>query len=146
MGRYATLQQMTEYIQIQNKQRLPDVSHLKPFRAIVVIEEEVSSDWQYQTSRWLVNSGCFYMMAWGKDCSSWDDSVDFASAEINNYEEIPDESLVMTTWHKNDSIEEVIWFANHCAFHGDVEIEHSLILHISPQSRKDEILEMYRVA
>ena len=72
---------MIRYIQIQNNSDLPDIKNLNPFRAVVVIDEAISDEWQIKTSKWLVNSGCLYMMAWGNDCSSWDDSVDYANLE-----------------------------------------------------------------
>lgn len=50
-----------------------------PYRAIVAVEAAVEADWQAQVSDWLVRSGCRYMMAWGIECSGWDDAVDMAT-------------------------------------------------------------------
>ncbi len=136
---------MIEYILLNKNCDLPEISHFKPFRAIVVIESIVSSDWQYEVSKWLVNSGCLYMMVWGNECSSWDDSVDFASLEIYNYDEIPDESSVMTTWHDNESLEEVFWFDKYCALNMDQRLQNLLILHISVESKENEFIELHRV-
>ena len=66
---------MLRYVQVQDGSPLPDVSELKPYKAIVVVEDRPSQVWRDQASRWLVDSGCLYMMAWGEDCSSWDDNV-----------------------------------------------------------------------
>ena len=76
----------TYYLQINPNTDLPSIDVLKPFRAVVVVEESVMPEWQSRTSRWLVNSGCLYMMAWGNNPSSWDDSVDSANLEAFNYE------------------------------------------------------------
>lgn len=136
---------MIRYIQIQNNSDLPDIKNLNPFRAVVVIDEAISDEWQIKTSKWLVNSGCLYMMAWGNDCSSWDDSVDYANLEEWNYEEIPEQSSVMTTWHEKDSIEEVFWYAKYSAFHSVVDIKNLVILHISSTSKEKEFINMYKV-
>ena len=139
------MQPMTEYLLLNNNAGLPEISHLKPFRAIVVIENEVSSDWQYKVSKWLVSSGCFYMMAWGNECSSWDDSVDFANVELSENYEITDENLVMTTWHENTPIEKVFEFAKNPALFMNPELENLLILHIANESKEQQFKNMYRV-
>jgi hypothetical protein len=114
-----------------------------PNRTVVVIEQDVSPEWQAQISRWIVGSGCLFMMAWGKDCSSWDDSVDHANLEDFNYGEIPDDRFVMTTWHDDEPIEEAFWFCRYTAFHPDVELPYAYIVDISPAPRGDELLAMY---
>tara|TARA_R110002050_G_C8759699_1_gene499522 strand:- start:22 stop:444 length:423 start_codon:yes stop_codon:yes gene_type:complete len=140
------MQPMTEYLLLNNDDSLPEISHLKPFRAIVVIESEVASDWQYKVSKWLVNSGCFYMMAWGNECSSWDDSVDFANVELSENYEVTDENLVMTTWHENEPIEKVFEFAKNPALLMNPELKNLLILHIAKESKEQQFQNMYRVA
>jgi hypothetical protein len=67
----------------------------RPFRAVVVVEEPVSAEWRAVASRWLVDADCLYMMAWGHECSLWDDSVDFANLEVFNFGEVPDRNFVM---------------------------------------------------
>ena len=127
-----------EYLQLQSEGILPDISNLKPYRCVVVIEQDVSTEWLQKVSNWLCTTGCMYMMAWGKDCSSWDDSVDDANLEQFNYE-IPDDSFVMTTWHENELLKEVFWFAKHFANREDCEFKNTLILHISPLNKATEI-------
>jgi len=119
------------YIQIQNEGQLPDITHLKPFKCVVIIEQDVLPEWREKVSKWLVHSGCVYMIAWGKDCSLWDDAVDMENLEQFQYNEIPDESFVMTTWHDQESLEEVFWFAKHAAAHDIHKFLNTVILHIS---------------
>ena len=85
-----------------------------------------------------------YMMAWGKDCSSWDDSVDLANLKDFNFEEIPDEKFVMTTWHNNEPLEEVFWFSKRSAFHPNIEMQDTLIIHISDQNNEQGLLTRYK--
>lgn len=134
---------MLKYIQISAEADLPSMTVYKPFRAIVVVEEKVSDEWQAKVSGWLVNSGCLYMMAWGIECSSWDDSVDHANLEIYDYGDIPDDQFVMTTWHENKELKEVVWFSKHCALHDHVNIKNTLIIHISNIDKEKELMDLY---
>lgn len=117
----------------------------KPYRCVVVIEDQVSKDKQNEISDWLVATGCLYMMAWGPDCSSWDDSVDASNCEQFNYESIPEESFVMTTWHENESLDEVFWFAQNSTDEAcdGTPIDHTLILHVSVTDKRNKLLAAY---
>jgi hypothetical protein len=135
-----------KYIQLIPDTAPPDISGFNPFRAIVIVEENVAADWQHRISKWLVSSGCLYMMAWGVDSSSWDDCVDGANLEEWKSGDIPSDNFVMTTWHENESLEEVFWFAKHNAIHPSVEITNTLLVHISKSSKEDGLLDQYNRA
>lgn len=128
------------YIRIHPEEPLPDISHLQPFKAVVVIDDEVPQTWQWDVSRWLVSSGCRYMMAWGPECSSWDDSVDKANLEIFDYGEIPESEFIMTTWHEDEELSDVFWFCKHSAGHPFRKLDNAVILHISKEDKR-ELLE-----
>jgi len=132
-----------KYLQIPTGSQLPDISGFQPFRAVVIIENDSTPAWQSMASTWLVKSGCLYMMAWGNNCSSWDDSVDYANLAEFNYGDIPEDQFVMTTWHEDESLDEVFWFAKNNAFHPSVELRNTVILHISGQDREKELLSQY---
>lgn len=51
------------------------------------------------------------MLAWGANASSWDDSVDIAFMNTDHNFNPPDDRHVMTTWHDNETIHDVVWFA-----------------------------------
>ena len=130
------------YLHLPPGADLPDL-RLPPFIAIVLVEDEVIDTWMWDASRWLVASGCRYMLAWGQECEAWHDAVDDANLEAFDYEEVPEDRVVMTTWHEDDDMEEVFWFAKHRAAHPAVPLNTTLILHIAPTSRKDEIEALY---
>jgi len=115
-------------------------------RVVVIADLEASPEWQALASTWLVRSGCLYMMAWGCGCSSWDDSVDIANLEEFGFGEIPEDRFVMTTWHTEEPLSEVFWFAKHNAFHPTVELERTLLLHVAAQDREHELLASYAAA
>ena len=137
---------MFRYVRVQDGDPLPDVVDLKPFKAIVVIENRPSLEWQHRASEWLVGSGCLYMMAWGEDCTSWDDSVDWANLETFDFGDIPEEESVMTTWHDSESLEEVFLFAKELALHSTVKLSNVLILHIGAENKREKLEAMFRNA
>lgn len=136
----------------------PRYIHLKPgdappkfetsgyFKVVVVIEDDVSAEWRAEISDWLVRNGCRYMMAWGKECSAWDDSVDWASLEASDFDDVPDEAFMMTTWHEGEPLKDVFWFSDRSAMHPGLELPQTYILHISPEAREKELLELFRQA
>ena len=133
------------YLCLQNGDALPALGGLSPYKAVLVIEDVVDSEWKAAVSRWLADSGCLYMMAWGKECKSWHDSVDLARDQLT-YGELPDDKFIMTTWHDDEPLEEVFGFAKYAAHHPTIELENVLFLHIGAAERKNELEDMYRNA
>lgn len=117
-----------------------------PFKALVAVEAAVSPQWQSLVSDWLVRSGCLYMMAWGEDCSSWDDSVDLANIRACGLADIPENQLVMTTWHADETLAEVLCYCKHTALHPAVDLDRVLLLHISPSSQEQRFLQSFAEA
>jgi hypothetical protein len=52
----------------------------------------------------------------------------------------------MTTWHEKESLNDVFWFSKNNAFHPTVELQHTVILHISRNNREQELLAAYASA
>lgn len=86
------------------------------------------------------------MMAWGLECSAWDDSVDWANQNAFDPEEIPEGSFVVTTWHEEESLADVFWYAKHCATHSVVDIGQTLLLHIAAEQQETDMLDRYAAA
>ena len=120
----------------------PDIGG-QPFRAVIVIEDEVTDEWRDLVSKWLVGSGCLYMMAWGQGCTKWDDSVDHANLAEFDWGDIPDDKFVMTTWHESEALEETFWFAKFSAFHPTVSLPRLVIVHVANEGRCDELVKLY---
>jgi hypothetical protein len=136
----------SSYLHLAPEGELSDIAHLAPFRAVVIVDAAVTDEWRSRVSDWLVASGCSYMMAYGRSCSAWDDSVDEANCERFDFAEIPAERFVMTTWHEDESLEEVFWFCKNSARHPAIEIPRTLLLHIAARSEEASILRAYREA
>jgi hypothetical protein len=134
--------EVIEYLHLPVGSALPMLV-LVPCRVVVLIEQLVSEEWQGQVSEWIVEAGCLYMMAWGRDCSSWDDSVDWASLKAQKDDEVPDDEFVMTTWHENESMAEVFEYCYICAHHPTNDLATVRIVDISAFDRRVEICEAY---
>ena len=134
------------YLHLKRGDMPPQLGDVAPFKAAVVVESEVTPEWQEQVSQWLVRSGCRYMMAWGRKCGDWDTSVDLANLAAFGWGEIPGGDYVMTTWHENESLQEMFWYAERCALHPSLELERAYVVHIAPEARAAEILATYRAA
>ena len=86
------------------------------------------------------------MMAWGRECSTWDDSVDWANIDRFGERPIPHDEFVVTSWHEDESLSEVFCFAKTLAKHPSVDLDQTIILDISAASRRDELLSLYDAA
>ena len=133
------VRQLVSYLRVSESGALPCIDGLKPFRAAVVCDRTLSEQRQLEVSRWLCQSGCLYMSAWGAECSKWDDSVDLAHLEAYDYEDVPEDGFVMTTWHEEESLEDFFFFVNSCAYHPSIELSNTLILHVADHDREEEL-------
>jgi len=134
------------YVHLCPGQGALPVLQRRPFKAVVVIDADVAENWQAAVSEWLVASGCLYMTAWGKNCSSWDDSVDFANMKAFDFGEVPDDAFVMTTWHDNEPLVQAFWFSRFAAMHPTTEISHTYLVHIAENAAEGLMTETYRNA
>jgi hypothetical protein len=131
------------YLHLLPDAALPETGGLHRFKVVLVVESEVSQMWQWDVSRWLVSSGCRYMLAWGTECSAWDDAVDEANLERFDYGDIPEEEVVMTTSHEDDDLEEVFWFAKNRAKHPVLDLTETVLIHVGDVAKQDEFEALY---
>lgn len=116
------------------------------FRAVLLAEQAVSDDWRNQIAIWLVENGCRYAITWGLDCEAWHDSIDWANLQALDFRDIPDQNLVMTTWHANEPLSEAFWFAGNCATHPAVDLRETIIIHVTREAQGSRILRLYHDA
>lgn len=135
-----------EYVHLRPGDAPPSLDDIAPFKAVVVVDADATPEWQSQISDWLVRSGCRYMMAWGRKCTEWNDSVDEASHARSDFGEIPEDDFVMTTWHDDEPLKEAFWFSQFSAMHPTLELQKTYIFHISPETREAHMLETFRKA
>lgn len=118
---------------------------MKAFRCLILIERDVSASDRNAISHRLVDAGCLYAMAWGTDCSLWDDSIDEANIEEFLPGGIPDDRFVITTSHNTDTLGDVIFFAkfNSIIGYNDQVLEELLVLDLGFEYREAQIRHIY---
>lgn len=78
---------------------------------------QVSDDDILTVARRLVRAGLAYIIAWGPDCERVHDLFDVVDIEENPESNAPDsETVIISTWHDSEPLEEALWFAIHSAY------------------------------
>ncbi|HEV2650976.1 MAG TPA: hypothetical protein VGU69_06960 [Rhizomicrobium sp.] len=129
------------YIHLRPGSSVPQLDDAKPFKTILVVEDDVSADWRDAIADWLVTTKCRYLMAWGVECEAWHDCVDWANLEAFDFAEMPDGDFIMTTWHTKDQLRDVFLFSEHWAMHPTLELDTTYILHIAENERSAGLLK-----
>ncbi len=91
---------------------IPPPMAAMPHTAVVAAGVAVDPGWRAAVAAWLVDGGCRWMLAWGTDASAWDDAVDWVVLERCGFADIPEDRMVMTTWHDDEPLDEVLDFAH----------------------------------
>jgi len=115
----------------------------EPSRVVLISESVTSQTFKDSIAKELAHGNCLYFMAWGTECEAWHDAVDMANIEQFNFQEIPAERFIMTTWHDNEPLAEVFWFCKNNASHSSVDVRRTVLLHVSPKSREQPFLAQY---
>lgn len=134
------------YVHLRPGDPMPPCPLPGPFAAVVIIEAEVADAWRNLLSEWLVQKGCLSMMAWGRDCVLWDDSVDWANLAMFDFEDIPESHFVRTTWHERDTLEDVLWQSQYVATHDYMPDQRVILIDIGERARSREILALFAQA
>ncbi len=116
------------------------------FAALIYANDmTITPEEQIALSDELVAAGCRNAVCAGHDCSSWDDSIDIADLKRNDWQ-VDDDYYVMTSWHEDESLEDIVFFfLNHTSF-ADFSIERMVVLVIGgPRSTLEAIREEIRM-
>lgn len=81
------------------------------FAILMINTDQVYPSWRNQFCEKIVSSKqCIQVMVLGHECSIWDDVLDETYVDFYN-NELPIDTCFMTTWHENETLDEVIEFA-----------------------------------
>ncbi len=112
----------------------------KEFALLLVVEaKDVSPEEQSGLSEQFVRQGCRYAVCFGHECSLWDDSIDMVGvmAEIEGRPA----PFVMTTWHAEESLEEVAWYFAFCTTFDDWQPEAYIVLLLGGDGEGEAAIE-----
>lgn len=134
-----------QYLHLTPSAALPDIAIGATFKTIIIAELSTTAEWRFEVGKWLINHGCRFAFAWGEDCSAWDDDIDWADIDLQPAEEQSDEHLVMTTWHEDETLDEVFELAQ-IFKHPVCDIGNTLLLHIAASKNPESIIAQYAKA
>jgi len=102
-----------------------------------------SDDERSRVARSLIVSNCRYVVAAGRLCERWHDATDWAW--IKEYrdesEAIRDERHVMTSWHDDESVDDVTFFFALTTPFDDHDFTDLLVLHVGGTAIEQEVIE-----
>jgi hypothetical protein len=92
---------------------------------VVSDSSRVSIDSISDVAESALRSGLVYLCAWGPDCERVHDIFDEVIVGENPNE--TEKSVIMTSWHAKDSLDEALWFFLHTAFPADDYIDETKV-------------------
>ena len=73
---------------------------------LIITDSDIPVEKRQLIARDIVHSRCRYALTYGHECSLWHDLIDMAYLDAD----LPDEKFLMTTWHDDEPIEDVVDF------------------------------------
>ena len=103
--------------------------------AIVFSNDETVTDAERQEmTRALFSSGCRYGLFAGHACDDWELGLDTACIESDPSYRPSDEAFTMTTSHKDESVESIIFFGLMNTAFDSYDFDRFLILFVGPRA------------
>ena len=134
------------YLHLADGQPVPPLRQGPPFKAAVIIEQDCGKEWRAALCKWIVHSGCLSASTWGTSCEVWHDEIDHVNLSDFDWGDIPGDAFVLTSWHDHGELSEALFFVAECVEHPHVPLEVAIIIHISEEERKAELLAAFEKA
>ena len=133
------------YLPLLSGSRLDPPEGWDSYKCLLLLARVARADEVDRICASLVGSGCAYAMTWGIDCERWHDAID--DAHLGRFEDtVPEDATVLTTWHSDETLGDVLWFAMHTAtsLYAGVPLNRLLIADLCTRDREEEILSLAR--
>ena len=94
-----------------------------------------------EVTRRLLEAGCRYVVCGGQNCEAWHNATDkeFLRQHADDSYDTRDDLHVMTTWHVDESPDDVAFFFVLNMNFDDHDFEYYLVLHIGDGRAMDEV-------
>jgi len=94
-----------------------------------------------EVAKRLLQAGCRYAVCGGHNCEAWHDAVDleFVRQHVDDPDETRDAVHVMTTWHADETPDDVAFFFVLNTNFDDHDFKRYLVLHVGDGGTKDEV-------
>lgn len=111
---------------------VPSFALGEDFKCVIWTSCAMENAWRNQVSEALVANRLRYMLAGGLDGTIWDDAVDWAYIVTDPDFDPPDDRFVMTEWHDDEPLENVLWCAFKTATFDELWFDQLLVLWVGP--------------
>ena len=105
---------------------------------LVVADPAITDDDREAICKEIIRLGCRYAVCTGDECSRWHDFIDMAYVESDPEFSPPEERFVMTTWHEDEPLEDVVEFFRVCTTSGYFMPQHYLVSLIGDETEMTE--------
>lgn len=95
---------------------------------LVVADRAITDDERDAVSKEIILQGCRYAVCTGHQCSNWNDSIDHAFLGSSPDFSPPAERFVMTTWHEDEPLEDVVHYFRCCTTFDEFIPQHFFVL------------------
>ncbi len=94
-----------------------------------------------EVAKRLLQAGCRYAVCGGHNCEAWHDAVDlaFVRQHVKDPDETRDAVHVMTTWHTDETPDDVAFFFVLNTNFDDHDFRRYLVLHVGDGRAKGEV-------
>jgi len=107
---------------------------------LLVVDPTITPEERARLAEQLVAQGCRYAVCAGFECSLWDDAIDMASVMAET-DGTPQHGFVMTTWHDDEPLEEVVEFFQKWALIDNEQPVHRIAMLLGEdEARRAELL------
>lgn len=141
------------YYAVENDSQLPMFHPSYPFKALVIIDREIAKEVRFAWADWFVENPCRYLSAWGVDCSKWDDDVDksvvikkifLEQSNVALWQGVAlDDYHIMTAWHEQETLDEVIDFVLRADEFDEQKIEWVWLIDFYNDKNRFPVLEKF---
>ena len=135
--------QSMKYIWLNDTGELPDLAQFSPFKVLLSIDKDINDIRQREISYWLVNNGAMHVTIRGEHCIEWKDSIRQANLDVVSLDDMQPEQFVMITTHPYENLRSVFKQLNKHARHTHVDLNFTVIVHLSEQSSEAEYLSIF---
>ena len=113
LGRNSPTGHTLYFLAVSDPGEIPDISLCSPNFCVLLLWDVTNLEPAKLVSvgRKLITAGGTYFCCWGPECETLHDAIDHAAPEFDD-----DETVIMTTWHSDEVLEDAIWFFLNSAF------------------------------
>ena len=98
---------------------------------LVISTGSITKEQRERIASDVVTSRCQYALTYGNDCQAWHDAIDLAGVDAGG----PEDRFLMTTWHDDEPIEDVVDFLWWNTSYDCFEAVRLAIVHIGSDAR-----------